>query len=174
MHPNPLQTQQQQPQGILKVPQSSRPSSQLSQFGSSGYGSTRSHFDKDTASTSTNKSPTNSSSDSNPTIEEEEEDLKSKPGVTWGNLPEEGKKGPVSMDDPGLDLIEAEVDSGDEENNNLKVPYDPSMPVPAPRQPQAGRPPSYTNMPYPLRETQSVEAMQVSPDRSNHTSLPSS
>ena len=154
--------------GILKLPNpnpsGSRPSSQLSQNGSSGYGSHLDHNNR--VSTPSNKSPTNSSDSSSSAANDR--------AVTWGDAIDRRFSAAYSSlrvprtntiyeeeNDPGLDLIEAEVDSDSEENNNLKVGY-PQMPVPAARVMDDGYLMSAAvgNV-YPLRASQSVEAMQV-------------
>ena len=76
-------------------------------------------------------------------------------------------------DDPGLDLIEAEVDSmSEEQQQQQQQQQQQAAPLPAPRQTQQlqqqqqqqmneRQKPCYMNMPFPLRAAQSVDAMQV-------------
>ena len=168
MHPAVAATAVNRLSGILKLPSNgtnSRPSSQLSQNGSSGYGSHLDHNGQ-VSTTPSNKSPTNSSDSSSTTANDR--------AVTWGDAIDRRFSAAYSSlrvprtntiyeeeNDPGLDLIEAEVDSDSEENNNLKVGY-PQMPVPAVRVMDEGYLMSAAvgNV-YPLRASQSVEAMQV-------------
>ena len=137
--------------------QTSRPSSQLSQNSSSGYGSTRSQV------VPFNKSPTNSneistSSSTSSTSSNCDQRPKQPLYSQFGSLRLPNRPPPrldeEDEDDPGLDLIDAEVDSGGE---------DEQQPTPAPR--GTKEPPSYMNMPpqpqYPLRAAHSVDAMQV-------------
>ena len=196
----------------------SRPSSQLSQNGSSGYGSTRSQVapfsTNHWAALPSNKSPSASSESSESSVHSTASDTKQlatwggsmrgynrrieeamtkarqnypqfsslripsrvrhhlrRPGTANGDIPSSVMEEEEEFD-PGLDLIEAEVDSmgGIEDNNNRKMAGDQSQqqqldehgnPVPAPRMPREK--PCYMNMPYPLRPAQSVDGMQVSP-----------
>ncbi len=80
-------------------------------------------------------------------------------------LVEENEDEVEEEDDPGMDLAEAEMDSTGEE-----VMF--GGPVPAPRNPRVGG--SYMNMPFPLRSSQSVEAMQNQQQVSTYVLISSS
>lgn len=71
---------------------------------------------------------------------------------SYGDLPAY-----VEEEDPGLDLVEAEVDSEAEDpNNNAANLQDTDKnPVPHPR--NQNSPPCYSNMPFPLRHASSLE-----------------
>ncbi|XP_059086621.1 hemicentin-1-like isoform X5 [Tigriopus californicus] len=199
--------------GSSQHPNSSRPSSQLSQNGSSGYGSTRSQvcpFSNTNRAAhiaeGNNKSPSTSSEESvgemgqklatwgsmrvpaldsrsdNPTIvraskqpqpqfaslripnrirvQPSEGQLRVRPHDIPSRLEEEEEV----EEDPGLDLIDAEVESDDGQDG----------PIPAPRGPRQR--PCYMNMPNPLRSAHSVDEMQVYTavpfNINNHQSLP--
>ena len=189
---------------------SSRPSSQLSQNGSSGYGSTRSQVAPfGVACVSTRPSPASSSSSessTNNTNHFEKTRNPNKRVVWWGGgslrgLPKRAQQeydigdvdsivrsgvslnpqyaslripnrikhsshgdlpAYVEEEDPGLDLVEAEVDSEAEDmnnnnnsNNNNQADSN-SSPTPTPRVPKSN--PSYMNMPFPLRHASSLES----------------
>ncbi len=181
----------------------SRPSSQLSHNGSSGYGSTTANGRKDhdnqssSASTPPNKSPTSCED------EEASTNTSKKRSVTWDGSVKGGQfdHRPPSLrlnhnqrppilkeldeEDPGLDLIEAEVDSDDEAGPrpaprtasinaktnpcymNMQMGGDVDSDVPPPPPPPLADPTltygiTLPTSHHPLRATQSTETMQVS------------